>query len=79
MFEPLSRYVRAKRGYPANWFVYEVDGSNLGKIKLTGSLVRPVDPAYEPHIGRPFDWIKPSRMKRSMTISRELYERIYKP
>jgi len=76
---PISKYVREKRGLPDNWRVYmtEATGANYTKVKVTGSLVRPVDPHFEPHLHRDFDWIKPLQGKAQMTITSDEYARIY--
>jgi len=75
---PISKYIREKRGLPDNWRVYLFEAvSDWKKIRLTGSLVRPVDPAFEPHLHRDFDWIKPLQGKATMTITSDEYGRIY--
>lgn len=74
---PISRYVREKRGLPDNWRVYLTEALPNTKIRVTGALVRPADPAFEPHLHRDFDWIRPIRCKAQMTITREKYAEIY--
>lgn len=75
---PISKYMREKRSLPDNWRVYQIEAvENCTKVKLTGYLVRPADPAFEPHLGRDFDWIKPLQGKAQMTITEEEYARIY--
>jgi hypothetical protein len=76
---PLSKFVRDRLNLPDNWRVYQVESvKNFTAVKLTGSLVRPVDPVYEPHIKRDFEWIKPVIGKAHVTISNEEYDQIFK-
>jgi hypothetical protein len=76
---PISKFVRGRLDLPANWRVYQVESvKNFTAVKLTGSLVRPVDSVYEPHIKRDFEWIKPAMGKAQVTISNEEYDQIFK-
>ena len=76
---PIIRFVREHRGLPDNWRVYKTEAvSGWTKVRLTGSLCRPVDPDFEPQMQRDFDWIKPEQGRAQMTISREKYAEIWK-
>jgi len=74
--DPCSKYIRAEKSLPENWRVYLWAEHSKG-IKLTGSLVRPASPEFEPHLGRDFDWIKPAQGKLSVVISLETYDEIF--
>lgn len=75
----ISKYVRNLMGFPENWRVYKIEAiADFKKVRLTGSLVRPVDEKYEPHLKRDYDWIKPEIGKHQMTISNEEYTEIYR-
>jgi hypothetical protein len=76
--DPCSAYVRAKRGLPDNWRVYQLEAvENFTKVRLIGSLVRPASPEFEPHLRRDFDWIKPITGKAQLTITQAEYNAIY--
>ena len=75
---PISKYVRDKRNLPDNWRVYLTEAvSDFKKVRVTGALVRPVDPTYEPHQARDYDWIKPITGKVQMTMTQAEYAAIY--
>jgi len=74
--DPHSKFIRAKKGLPDNWRVYLWESTEKG-IKVTGALVRPASPEFEPTFGRDFDWIKPLQMKRSMTMPYEKYRALF--
>jgi len=75
--DPCSKYIRAEKGLPDNWRVYLWEENPKG-IKLTGALVRPASPEFEPHLGRDFDWIKPIQGKLVIVITTEVYKSLYK-
>jgi hypothetical protein len=77
--DPVSQYIRQKKNLPDNWRVYEMAAAkNFTATRFTGALVRPVDPVFEPHIGRDFDWIRPLQCKAQLTLSEAEYELIYR-
>jgi hypothetical protein len=77
--DPCSAYVRAKKGLPDNWRVYQLEAvEKFTKVRLTGSLVRPASPEFEPHLRRDFDWIKPITGKAQLTITQAEYNALFK-
>ena len=79
--DPCSAYVRAKKSLPDNWRVYQwqaiKSGGDYTKIRLTGALVRPASPEFEPHLRRDFDWIKPITGKAQFTMTQAEYAALY--
>jgi hypothetical protein len=76
--DPCSAYVRAKKGLPENWRVYQWEAvENFTKVRVIGALVRSASPKFEPHLNRDFDWIKPITGKAQLTMTQAEYAALF--